>query len=147
MQIEPTFKSALFNIALMLTNNQKRPAEAVSYVRKLLEVCTISMIIIITFLLCLSVGQSELQLITFMIIIVLFCVELFVKCTCSTLVDSWYISYAVHCVLQTVGYVSYAVHCVSTVLDHWILFHLSSMFSLFGFLYSTYQNSNTVFAV
>lgn len=38
LEIEPTFKSALFNIALMLNNNQKKPFEAVHYVRKLLQV-------------------------------------------------------------------------------------------------------------
>lgn len=34
---EPSFKSAIFNLALMLTNNLKRPLEAVPFLRKLLE--------------------------------------------------------------------------------------------------------------
>ncbi|KAH3739013.1 protein O-mannosyl-transferase TMTC3-like isoform X2 [Dreissena polymorpha] len=34
---DPTFKSALFNIALMLTNNMNRPLDAIPYVTTLLE--------------------------------------------------------------------------------------------------------------
>ncbi|KAL4232814.1 Protein O-mannosyl-transferase tmtc3 [Mactra antiquata] len=37
LEIEPTFKSALFNLALMLTNNKKNPTDSVKYVKTLLE--------------------------------------------------------------------------------------------------------------
>ncbi|WAR08944.1 TMTC3-like protein [Mya arenaria] len=37
IKIEPTFKSALFNLALMLTNNLQRPMDAVPFVRELLK--------------------------------------------------------------------------------------------------------------
>ncbi|XP_060558909.1 protein O-mannosyl-transferase TMTC3-like [Ruditapes philippinarum] len=37
LEREPTFKSAIFNMALMMTNNMGKPKEAVPYVRKLLE--------------------------------------------------------------------------------------------------------------
>ena len=40
-QLEPDFRSALFNIALMLTNNLKRPLDAIPYLRSLLEVNTL----------------------------------------------------------------------------------------------------------
>ena len=39
-QLEPSFRSALFNIALMLVNNLKKPLEAVPYLQSLLEVNT-----------------------------------------------------------------------------------------------------------
>ena len=38
-QYEPTFRSALFNLALMLVNNLKKPLEAVGYLDMLLKVC------------------------------------------------------------------------------------------------------------
>jgi len=37
-QNEPAFRSAIFNLGLLLTNNLNKPLEAVPYVKKLIEV-------------------------------------------------------------------------------------------------------------
>ena len=38
-ELDPSFRSALFNLALMLVNNLKRPLEAVPLLKSLIEVC------------------------------------------------------------------------------------------------------------
>lgn len=41
-QLQEDFRSALFNLALLLNNDLKRPLEAVSYLETLLKVCPLS---------------------------------------------------------------------------------------------------------